>query len=119
MGRLGNLLLGVAVICWQGCAEDSCREVPATELSQQVQIERLDQKLFGLDDQEEVTQLLQTNPGFSKYFLDTDQYPSDQIVARKLVGLINDPYIDTLYRETQEKYEDIDWLAQELQNIHG
>ena len=114
MGRLGNLLLGVAVICWQGCAEDSCREVPATELSQQVQIERLDQKLFGLDDQEEVTQLLQTNPGFSKYFLDTDQYPSDQIVARKLVGLINDPYIDTLYRETQEKYEDIDWLAQEL-----
>lgn len=114
MGRLGNLLFVSAVIFLLGCAEDSCREVPEIEVSEPIEIDRLDQKLFSLESQDQITQLLRDNPGFSKYFLDTDQYPSDQLVARKLFGLIRDPYIDTLYSETQERYGNLDWLAQEL-----
>lgn len=116
MGRLGSFLFVVLVVFLLGCSEETCRDVPELEVQQPIAIERLDQRLFSLENQEQVNQLLRGNPGFSRYFLDTDQYPSDQIVANKLFGLINDPSIDTLYKETQSNYKELDWLAQDLAN---
>ncbi|MEQ9301636.1 MAG: gliding motility lipoprotein GldB [Cyclobacteriaceae bacterium] len=114
MGRLGSFLFVLLVVFLLGCSEETCRDVPELEIQPPIAIERLDQELFSFENKEQVNQLLRDNPGFSRYFLDTDQYPSDQIVANKLFGLINDPFIDTLYKETQSSYGDLNWLAQDL-----
>ena len=119
MVRLGNFLFFGLVIFLMGCSQDTCRDVPEIGIEQPLTIERLDKQLFSLDNQDQVSQLLRSNPGFSRYFLDTDQYPSEEIVARKLFDLVNDPFIDTLYAETQRSYSDLDWLAQDLANAYA
>ncbi len=114
MGRFERFLFFGLLLMHAACTQEGCREVPQIETSGPIVIDRIDHQLFTTNDQEEITQLLRNNPGFSRYFLDTDQYPTDQIVARKLYGLINDPYIDTLYSDTQSVYGDLSWLAQDL-----
>ncbi|MEM8894205.1 MAG: gliding motility lipoprotein GldB [Bacteroidota bacterium] len=114
MGRFSRALVFGLFLTLFSCVDEECREVPQVEVKTPLTIDRLDLELFRSESQGQVIDVLRTNPGFSRYFLDTDQYPSDEIVARKLYGLINDPFVDTLYNETQKVYSDLDWLAQDL-----
>lgn len=113
-----RILLGITIaLFWlTGCDEQECRDLPSHGVTVAVDIERLDQKLFQSKSGAEVLSLLNNNPGFTELFLDGDQYPSNQIIANKLYGLINDPYVDTLYRETQSAYSDLGPIEAEFKN---
>lgn len=113
-----RILIGIttALFWLTGCDEEVCRDMPAHNVIVEVDIERLDQQLFQSQSEAEVLSLLNANPGFTELFLDGDQYPSNQLIANKLFGLINDPYVDTLYRETQSEYSDLEPIEAEFEN---
>jgi gliding motility-associated lipoprotein GldB len=72
-----------------------------------LEVKRLEQTMFALSDKESVKEFLDDHPALSQHFFQIDQYPHDSILVNSLFKLINDPYIDTLYNETQEAFGDL------------
>ncbi|MEL7145671.1 MAG: gliding motility lipoprotein GldB [Bacteroidota bacterium] len=120
----GIFLLCVAllwVIFLGGCSdpEEACERTPAYPGVTEMEIERLDEQIFGAKTEQEVRQILTDNPAFTGYFLDGDQYPSTAIIARNLHGLSRDKAIDTLRQEMIDVFGNFDELSTELANAYS
>jgi hypothetical protein len=95
------------LVLLSSCFSDSCRDAPNVPLSGKTpSLERLDIELFSEGRELNKTlAFLENNPQISRFMLLSDQYPELSILARKVNGLINDPYIDTLYRQSVQSFE--------------
>ena len=71
-----------------------------------VKVKRLEQEMFALKNKEELRKFIKSHPALSHEFFQVDQYPNDSVLVNALFQLINDPYIDTLYRETEDRFGD-------------
>lgn len=79
-----------------------------------LKVERLESELFQSSSTEEVHQFLKNHPDFARFFLHSEQYPSDTILASRMFSLIQNPSIDTLYNEATEAFSDFDAIIQPL-----
>ncbi len=98
------------------CNKDRCGGPDVSDIPISLTIERLDQAMFSLKSPEEVQQFLGRYPAFSKDFLGIDRLPADSAVVNELYRLIHDPYIDTLYRETQQTFGDLSKLTKQFED---
>ena len=92
------------------CSENErCIRTPDTSaINVDLNIDRLEIELFQLKTFEEILQFLHRYPTFTNHFLDSYEYPSDTILAKRTLQLIKDQHIaDTLYRETMETFGDL------------
>ncbi len=99
------LIIISGLLVFASCQQKTCREVPPIGDEVDIQITRLEQQLFDLPDEASVVSFLETNELVSVNFLHSDQYPSKDILARRIHGLVNDPYMDTLYSESVTAFE--------------
>ncbi|MFP4091253.1 MAG: gliding motility lipoprotein GldB [Cyclobacteriaceae bacterium] len=87
------------------CDSNSCDDGPdVSGIPMEVEIERLDQEMFSLRSEEEIAAFLDKYPQVSSQFLNAGQYPDDSLLINAIQNIITDPYIDTLYRETQQTF---------------
>lgn len=110
-------LIGLVLLV--ACSEEKCRKSSIDAVSVELQIDRLEEKLFASKTVEQVESIFRNNPGFAIGFLDTDQYPSENIVAQRFFNLINDPSIDTLYQEVESEYSNFDKIEDQLSGAFG
>lgn len=99
-----------------GCGSDEevCIDAPTPELTVEVEIERLEDRLFAAESTQDVLDFLYDYPVLTKEFLGSDQYPSDTILARELFRIIKNPYTDTLLMEARQYFGGMEDLQAEF-----
>ena len=106
--------LMICLVFLASCSSEPCREsVEPEEIV--LEVERLEQELFNSQSSEEVEDFLQKHPDFAQFFLHSDQYLADSIMANRLFGLIKNPAIDTLYQESIETFKNFDDVVNTLE----
>jgi gliding motility-associated lipoprotein GldB len=113
---LHRLLLLCTLILFFGCQKKGC-QVPdkIKNIAVSVQIERLEKPFFSIQTKSDVVRFLDDNPTFSHHFLRREAYPSDSVLVGSLFSLARDTSVRTLVRETNQRFEKIDDLEQDLE----
>lgn len=101
-----NLVLFISLIIF-GCQQNKEKRPDVSHIAVEVSVKRLEHDLFSATSKEEVHDFLNANKILKQQFFYADQYPHDSILVNTLFDLINDPHIDTLYRETQAAFGDL------------
>jgi len=115
MNKFNFLLL--LTVGW-GCSSNSdCIDAPTLtdEDNVIVEVERLEESLFKLKSVSEIENFITSHPVVADEFLGRQQYPSDSILAFELFKRIKNPYVDTLYQETEAYYNNLSDLKEEFE----
>ncbi|WP_420317123.1 gliding motility lipoprotein GldB [Ekhidna sp.] len=112
------VLLMICIVFLSSCANQQCRDSVEPE-SVVLRVDRLEQELFQSESAAEVEEFLKSHPDFARFFLHSDQYPQDSILANRMFGLIQNPSIDTLYQESVKAFQDFDKVVQTLEGGLG
>ncbi len=97
------------------CRGDSCDNSPdISGISMEVSIQRLDQEMFELDNKEEISAFLDKYPLMAERFFRANEFPNDSILVNEIDKLVNDPYVDTLFQQTQQAFPDLLTLENEF-----
>lgn len=109
----------LVVLMASACApECDYPDVPVAHIPA-LEVERLEDVLFQMESTGEVLAFLQANPVLKTEFLGSAQYPNDSILAEVLLSRMNNPFIDTLKRESQEVFGDLSMITTELAEAIG
>lgn len=81
----------------------------------ELNIIRLEQQLFSAGSRNEINAFLQENKPFARNFLQIDEYPHDSLLVNQLHALVNNPSLDTVYRESQQIFGEMDDIRQEFE----
>lgn len=88
------------------CEQQNCRETPQEPADKLViSVERTEQQLFNCKSVAEVVQFLDQNEQVARKFLHSEEYPSNEVLANTIFGLVQDPFVDTLYQESISAFE--------------
>ncbi len=96
--------------CTDNCEDTS--QVSDVEVA--IEYDALEKGLRNVSNVEELTDLLRDNRAMSDYFLHSQQYPSDEVLARRMYKQIKNPYMDTLFTEVSEKFDDMPSLVSNM-----
>ncbi len=103
---LKPVYLIIAILLFTGCQEEGCRSTVLGEVQPaKVTVERMEKQLFSMDSLSQIEEFLQSNPVIAQRFFYEEEYPNRNILARRILGVIGDPYIDTLYKESVDAFE--------------
>lgn len=100
------------------CQNESCREA-ISPVKVSLKTHRLEQELFKSESEADVIAFLDQNDRLAKVFLHAEEYPSNEILGKKLFQLIKNPSIDTLYTEANEAFENFGLLKSEIEEGLG
>ena len=91
-----------------GCSEDPCRYHPDVELSEvKIVVNRLEKELFNSQDISDVKMFLQNHREMATGIFHLNEYPDEEVLAESIFGLVQNEFIDTLYREANEAFEQL------------
>lgn len=92
------------------CGNDSDEVIDRPDVSDielDVTIRRLEQPLFEAKTRDEIKAFLEENELFTQKFLKAQGYSSDSALVDQLWQLSQDPYLDTVYQESQQIFADL------------
>lgn len=93
-------------------ADPEVAKVPVT-----VRLQRLEQPFFQIKNVAEARQFLRQQPQFTTYFLGRKQFPSEDILAEKLVSLSTNGGLQKLGRESEAAFKDTQALQAQLKQL--
>ena len=107
MKKILNFLLISLVIF--GCGEkDACNDAPdASNIPVTVTIERVEEELFKNKSKAQIRAYLQKDKLLANHFFNVNKYPNDSLIVNSLYNTLNHPSLDTVYRETQAVFGDM------------
>jgi len=108
------VLLMICVVLLGSCKNQSCRE-SVEPVALKLKVERLENELFSSKTASDVETFLTSHPNFAQFFLHSDQYPTNSILADRIFSLIQNESIDTLYQESLDAFEDFDEVVSRLE----
>ena len=112
------VILILLVVFLSACGNETCRE-SVVPVMVKLEVERLETELFAAKSQKEVEGFLSNHSDFAQFFLHSDQYPTDSILAQKIFTLIQNPAIDTLYQEALDAFQNFDGVVSSLESSLG
>jgi gliding motility-associated lipoprotein GldB len=104
-----SLLICFASLLFASCSFDSEEydRPQVADIQVSLQIDRLERELFAARSAADVQAFLDQHPQIATYFLQRNAYPHDSVLVNRLYKLIQDPSLDTLYRESQQIFGDL------------
>ena len=102
-----------------GCSQNECREVGSQITEVDIAVTRLEDQLFAAENAKDIEDFLAENQEMAKGFFHANQYPHDSILARRIIALIKDPFIDTLKEESLSAFENFTTVKNNLQGIYA
>lgn len=112
------VLLIILIVFLSACGSEACRD-SIEPVKVDLKVERLEEELFEATSSKEVELFLGNYPDFAQFFLHSDQYPADSILAKSIFNLIQNPSIDTLFQESIEAFQNFDAIISELETSLG
>lgn len=114
-----TVIITIPFLLFFACGPECKNENAIASTPVSIEVERLEAAFFSQDSPEGIENLLEEYREFSRLFLDSDQYPTDSILAAKIFRLIQNPSIDTLYNEAVSEYSDFDPIREDLEMAIG
>ena len=107
----------ILLFSWACSSSSNCIDAPSLSEEDKVtiQIDRLEKEVFAMKTPNELEFFIQSHPVLADEFLGRDQYPSDSILAGELFKNIKNPYVDTLYNDTEAYFGDMAELSAEFE----
>ena len=105
----------LALVLWS-CSTETCDELDVSGIAVDLQVRRLDQQMFDLRTKQDIGVFLNENPLFGSAFLGLGYYPNDSILIDNIYRILKDPYMDSLYRETQRIFSDLTPIKKEFED---
>ena len=91
-----------------GCIDNSCRYHPDVELPEvKIVVNRLEKELFNSQNISDVEMFLQENGEMATRIFHLNEYPNEKILAERIFGLVKNEFIDTLYSEANEAFDQL------------
>ena len=91
-----------------GCSEDPCRYHPDGEFPEvKIAVNRLEKELFNSQDIHDVEIFLQNHGEIATRIFHLNEYTNEKILAERIFGLVQNEFIDTLFREANEAFEQL------------
>ncbi|NND30992.1 MAG: hypothetical protein HKN76_00285 [Saprospiraceae bacterium] len=87
------------------CTSTDCRETNIEGQKADLTVERKESQLFKAGSVEEVTGFLNHHPTLRDHFFYASEYPDISVLSSRIFKVIQDEYIDTLYREAIEQFD--------------
>lgn len=88
------------------CQSQTCRSTIDLAVSPvSIQLERKETRLFEANDLNRMVAFLRDNPSIAQNIFFVQEYPDTLVLAERLLGLIKEPSIDTLYQEAIRAFE--------------
>lgn len=110
------ILLIVNIGLCTSCNND-CRDVPSiSDIDINIEYTALEKKIKNVEAVENLATLLIKYRTMSDYFLHAQNYPTDTVLARRLFKLIKNPYMDTLFLESTEKFSNMSKFIDEFKD---
>ncbi|UOQ73817.1 gliding motility lipoprotein GldB [Hymenobacter cellulosilyticus] len=110
---LGSSLVLSSCTSNETCSADpEVAKVPVT-----VQMERLEQPFFQIKNAAEAKQFMRQNPTFTTYFLGRKQFPSEDVLAEKLVSLSTNQGLQKLGKDSEAAFKDTNALQSQLKQL--
>jgi gliding motility-associated lipoprotein GldB len=106
------LIYSVCFLLQQKNEKSSMSKLPE---STQLDIKRLDSQIFACKDSIQIDSLLQEVPLLTKYFLQIETEEDKQRIIAQLYAMVQDPAIQALYKEVQEKFKDFYLIEKQLE----
>lgn len=112
-----NLLFILLCFLSYSCKDsgDGMQRPDISGVKADVDIIRMERKMFKLGSVGEVKAFLAENKLFAQNFLNAGQYPNDSVLANTLLALYQDPAFKTLYQESQEVFGDMENIRQDFE----
>ena len=89
-----------------GCSENPCRyhpnEAPPTV---EIEVKRLEKELFKSQEISEIEIFFQNHKDMAVTMFHLNEYPNEKILAERIFGLVQNEFIDTLYAEADEAFD--------------
>lgn len=114
-----GVIIMILTLFLSACSDNDCRDTSVESQPVNIDIDRMETLLLRAGSPKEVKEVLESNRSFSDLFLDADEYPDDSILAAKLYKLSKDAFIDTLYQEAKEEFEDFSEIEMSLKDALG
>lgn len=107
------LPLCIGLLACNSNSKDNIKRPSIADTKVDVTIHRLEKPLFEANSRGEIKTFLEQNTLFTQKFLRVNEYPSDSVLIDQLWQLSQDPFLDTVYRESQQIFADLSqWEAQ-------
>ncbi len=84
-----------------------------SQLKKQVNINRIDKKVFSCQSKKELSTVIQENQRQFELFYNLSAFPSDTILSNVLWKRVQDRSIDSFYNYYLEEFDDLSWLEEE------
>jgi len=115
--NLSILLPFLAIIFITSCDnKNAC--IPSPDISDikiELIIDRLDQRLHDVQVKEDLKSILDENIVFGELFLSRSQYPNDSMFINQFFALLTDPFIDTLWQDTENTFGNFEDILKEYE----
>lgn len=108
----------ICVVFLASCSSQPCR-ISVDPENIELKVERLEKELFESTSPLEVETFLKSHPDFAQFFLHSDQYPADSILANRMFKLMQNPSIDTLYQEATDAFSNFESVVSTLEEGLG
>ncbi|WP_162555926.1 gliding motility lipoprotein GldB [Reichenbachiella versicolor] len=106
------------IVVWS-CGSDSCEVNDKYQsIPIDIPVERLEEQTRNFKTVDDVLLFLNRNRTMADFFLDAKQYPNDQILAKRMLPLFQEPSIDTLTNEALEYFKDLDVYVKQLEHAY-
>ncbi|WKN40456.1 gliding motility lipoprotein GldB [Tunicatimonas pelagia] len=108
------LLSLLALMC--SCQPDYCsNEVDVSDISVDVEIIRLEDKIFSAQSSAELRELFQPHTQYRQRYANLSGTAEDSLFYQEYFRIIQDPYIDTLYQQTKSVFSNIESLETDFE----
>ncbi len=111
------ILLVVLFFILNSCKhKDQCIDAPdVSDIHVNINIERLDKKLYKIPTKDDLAKLLSENKMFADAFLNISQYPDPGILIDRYYKLLNDPNIDSLFMEVDHTFGEMEDIRKQFE----
>ena len=115
MVKYGWFLL--LLLAFFSCKKKGCDQThDVSKIQLDVTIDHLEEKLFQIENQEELGLFLDANPLIKEQFFSASSYPSEKIMLEEVFKLIKNPYTDSLYQDVKRVFKQGEALERQLES---
>jgi hypothetical protein len=116
--RFSQLFLGFLVFGLTSCDLFKKQDIEYKSITVDFSINRLDSALFGAKGKSQIADLIAGNRRAFNLYLDVNRLPDDSILVNMLHKRINDPYVDSFYRQCDSVFGDFSAQQSELRKLY-
>lgn len=122
MKTLLNSICLVVILATVSCSSSSnneCAYQPdISDIEINIEIEQLQGELLNVESKEELRAFMQKHPIITRFFLQPELFPNEEVMIDVLFKRFSDPNIDTLLMETDRVFGDLSSLKSDIEKAY-